>query len=194
MVAARTDFPLRNRQSKFSPLTPFLPQPFKIFGSEWSYATYSIPSQQSHIALSSTSIRSQSKGIAEEDKCVVGWIQAAVDEDDPTHLEYQLVALTYTGGWYRLKLPGDSRSHPYSGDTGSLPGSPRLGTGPLPVSPPSVKSGVGNKGYQPRHRTTSVSSMRLDKGKEREKGDGEAKPSRKCTLEEYRKFGRWDGW
>lgn len=182
-----------NRHSKFSPLTPFLPQPFKIFGSEWSYATYSIPSQQSHIALSSTSIRSQSKGIAEEDKCVVGWIQAAADENDPTHLEYQLVALTYTGGWYRLKLPGDSGSQGSSpGD--SLPGSPRSGGGPLPVSPPSFKGGIAIKGNQPRHRTSSVSSMRTDKGKEREKGDGEAKPSRKCTLEEYRKFGRWDGW
>ena len=126
---------------------------------------------------------------------MVGWMQAAVDENDPTHLEYQLVALTYTGGWYRLKLPGDSGLQSSSlGDTWSLPGSPRLSTGPLPSSPLGVKGVVGNKGSQPRHRTSSVSSMRSDKGKEREKGDGEAKPSRKCTLEEYRKFGRWDGW
>ena len=187
--------PLRNRHSKLSPLTPFLPLPFKIFGSEWSYATYSIPSQQSHIALSTTSIRSQSKGITEEDKCVVGWIQAPVDENDPTHLEHQLVALTYTGGWYRLKLPGESGSQTSSpGEPGSLPGSPRFGTSPLPVSPPSIKGGVGNRGNLPRNRTPSVSSMRTDKGKEREKSDAEAKPSRKCTLEEYRKFGRWDGW
>lgn len=124
----------------------------------------------------------------------MGWIQAAVDEIGQTHLEYQLVALTYTGGWYRLKLPGDSRPQSSPGDTGSLPGSPKLGTGPLPGSPPSMKGAIGNRGNQPRHRTSSVSSMRTDKGKEREKGDGEAKPSRKCTLEEYRKFGRWDGW
>jgi len=118
-----------------------------------------------------------------------------VDENDPMHLEHQLVALTYTGGWYRLRLPGDSGSQiPSPRDTGSLPGSPRSGTSPLPMSPPSIKGGVGSKGNQPRNRTISVSSMRTDKGKEREKGDGEAKPSRKCTLEEYRKFGRWDGW
>ena len=123
----------------------------------------------------------------------MGWIQAAADENDPTHLEYQLVALTYTGGWYRLKLPVDSGSQGSSpGD--SLPGSPRSGGGPLPASPPGFKGGIAIRGIQPRHRTSSVSSMRTDKGKERERGDGEAKPSRKCTLEEYRKFGRWDGW
>jgi WD40 repeat protein len=193
-LTSRINVPRRNRHSKLSPLTPFLPQQFKIFGSEWSYATYSIPSQQSHIALSSTSIRSQSKGIAEEDRCVVGWIRAAVDEEDPAHSEYQLVALTYTGGWYRLKLPGDIGSHGSSPDTGSLPGSPRMTAGPLPTSPPSTRGGIVIKGNQPRHRTSSVSSMKSDKGKEREKGDGDGKPSRKCTLEEYRKFGRWDGW
>ena len=194
MVTAWIDASCRNRQSKLSPLTPFLPLPFKIFGSEWSYAMYSIPSQQSHIALSSTSIRSQSKGIAEEDKCVVGWIQAPVDENDPTHLEHQLVALTYTGGWYRLRLPGDTGSQASSPDTGSAAGSPKLGATSLPLPPPSIKGGAGNKVHQLRNRTPSVSSMRTDKGKEREKGDAEAKPSRKCTLEEYRKFGRWDGW
>ena len=118
-----------------------------------------------------------------------------MDESDPTHLEPQLVALTYTGGWYRLRLPGDSGSHASSpGETGSLPGSPKLGARSLQVSPPPIKGGVGNKDNLPRHRTSSVSSMRTDKGKEKEKGDVEAKPSRKCTLEEYRKFGRWDGW
>ena len=118
-----------------------------------------------------------------------------MDEDDPTNLEHQLVALTYTGGWYRLRLPGDSGSQASSpGDTGSVAGSPKLGTSPLPGSPPSVKGGAGTKVHQLRNRTPSVSSMRTDKGKERERGDGEAKPSRKCTLEEYRKYGRWDGW
>jgi len=118
-----------------------------------------------------------------------------VDENDPTHLEHQLVALTYTGGWYRLRLPGDSGSRTSSpGETGSLPGSPKLAARPLPMPPPTIKGGVVNKGNLPRHRTSSVSSVKTDKGKEKEKGDAEAKPSRKCTLEEYRKFGRWDGW
>lgn len=126
---------------------------------------------------------------------MVGWVQVPVDEDDPTHLEHQLVALTYTGGWYRLRLPGDGGSQASSpGDPGSVAGSPKLGTSPLPGSPPSVKGGAGNKGHQLRSKAPSVASMRTDKGKEREKVEGEAKPSRKCTLEEYRKFGRWDGW
>lgn len=117
-----------------------------------------------------------------------------MDEDDQTHVEHQLVALTYTGGWYRLRLPGDNGSQASSPGDGSVAGSPRSGTVPLPMAPPSIKGGVGGKGQQPRNRTSSVTSLRMDKGKERERGDGEAKPSRKCTLEEYRKFGRWDGW
>jgi hypothetical protein len=35
---------------------------------------------------------------------------------------------------------------------------------------------------------------RLDKGKEKEKKDAGEKQSRKCVLEEFRRFGRWDGW
>lgn len=124
----------------------------------------------------------------------MGWIQAAVDEHDPTHLEYQLVALTYTGGWYRLKLPGDSGSQGSSPrDTGSVPESPRSGASSLPAVH-HHRGRVGVRVNQPRPRTSSASSVETGRGKAREKGDGEAKPSRKCTLEEYRKFGRWDGW
>jgi hypothetical protein len=47
----------------------------------------------------------------------------------------------------------------------------------------------------PRPRTSSSSSMisRLDKGKDKER-EKEAKESRECSLQEYRRFGRWDGW
>ncbi|KAK0491000.1 SVP1-like protein 2 [Armillaria novae-zelandiae] len=84
-----------NRQSSLSPLTNYLPLP-KYFESEWSYAQYRIPVQSSHISLS----RSPAANVPDEERCVVGWIEGS---DDPE--PYQLVALTYTGGWYRLSLP-----------------------------------------------------------------------------------------
>ncbi|KAF8192472.1 hypothetical protein BJ912DRAFT_962082 [Pholiota molesta] len=76
------------------------------FESEWSYAQYRIPVQSSHISLSSTS-RSAGVDLPEEERCVVGWIEApAEDPAAPSNAkEYQLIALTYTGGWYRLSLP-----------------------------------------------------------------------------------------
>src|ERR1700761_990718 len=53
-----------NRQSTFSPLTPYLPLP-KYFESEWSYAQYRIPTQSSHISLSATSVRSPTSEVDE---------------------------------------------------------------------------------------------------------------------------------
>ncbi|KAH7920810.1 hypothetical protein BV22DRAFT_1179961 [Leucogyrophana mollusca] len=170
-----------NRQSSLSPLSPFLPLP-KYFDSEWSYAQYRIPAQASHISLSSTtSSRSPTDDVADEEKCVVGWIEVPSDHTDPgrgSTTEHQLVALTYTGGWYRLSLP--------STGVPSVPPSPRPGT-PTSSSPP--------KPAYIRQRTSSVSSVtsRPEKGKEKER-DKERKESRECILQEYRKFGRWDGW
>ena len=40
----------RNRQSKLSSLTSFIPIP-KYFESEWSYARFRIPTQSAHISL-----------------------------------------------------------------------------------------------------------------------------------------------
>lgn len=169
-----------NRQSSFSPLTPFLPLP-KYFDSEWSYAQYRIPSQLSHIALSSTSSRSQSTGITDEEKCAVGWIQAPVEDGDSNQVEHQLIALTYTGGWYRLGLPNKVSS------TTRIPTS--AGISPLSGSPPSVKSM-----HHPRSVNGSSFSRSNNKGKEKEGTEKDRKESRECRLEEYRKFGRWDGW
>ncbi|KAJ6515973.1 SVP1-like protein 2 [Mycena sanguinolenta] len=163
-----------NRQSTFSPLTPYLPLP-KYFESEWSYAQYRIPVQSSHISLSQTSIRTPTAEVDEE-RCVVGWIPAPDDGNaSGSPVQYQLVALTYAGGWYRLSLPA--------------PRSKATSEGGPSTSPPKSSSG-------PRQRTESGSSVlsRFDKGKEKEKKDGGEKQSRKCVLEEYRRFGRWDGW
>lgn len=172
-----------NRQSTFSPLTPFLPLP-KYFESEWSYAQYRIPAQSSHISISAPSAQPPTADVADEERCTVGWIQVAVTDastsSKPSIAEYQLVALTYTGGWYRLSLPQTQGNN-------TPPASP---TRPLPTpgSPP--------KSFQmPRPRTSSGSSItsRLDKGKDKER-EKDAKDSRDCTLQEYRRFGRWDGW
>ncbi|KAH7916340.1 WD40-repeat-containing domain protein [Hygrophoropsis aurantiaca] len=171
-----------NRQSSLSPLAPFLPLP-KYFDSEWSYAQYRIPTQAAHISLSSTtSSRSPTDEVADEEKCVVGWIEIPIDQgqagpDSP--VEYQLLALTYTGGWYRLSLPPTSAP--------SNPPSPRSSTS---ISHSPTKSSI-----PPRQRTSSVTSItsRSDKGKDKER-DKDRKESRECILQEYRKFGRWDGW
>ncbi|KAJ7047486.1 SVP1-like protein 2 [Mycena alexandri] len=166
-----------NRQSTLSPLVSYLPLP-KYFESEWSYAQYRIPAQSSHISLSQTSIRSPTAEVDEE-RCVVGWIEAPDENLSSGPVEYQLVALTYAGGWYRLSLPNASSSKAKAASTHAGSSS-----SPKPTS-------------MPRQRTSSGSSVlsRFDKGKgkEKEKKDGE-KQSRKCVLEEYRRFGRWDGW
>ncbi|KAJ7283768.1 SVP1-like protein 2 [Mycena rebaudengoi] len=161
------------------PLTPYLPLP-KYFESEWSYAQYRIPVQSSHISLSGAGATWQT-----EERCVVGWIEAPGTESPSNGpVEYQLIALTYAGGWYRLSLPNASSSK--SAGSTALPGRPGTSTSP----PKSIS--------MPRQRTSSGSTTvlsRADKGKEkeREKKDRE-KPSRKCVLEEFRRFGRWDGW
>lgn len=161
----------RNRHSSLSPLTPFLPLP-KYFDSEWSYAQYRIPTQAAHISLSTTSIRSPQTDLAADEKCVVGWI--TIDPDDSgAPSEFQLVVLTYSGGWYRLALPSNG-TQPTQATAGTPPRSPTAS----------------------RQRTSSISSVtslstERGKGKEREK---DKKGSRELVLQEYRKYGRWDGW
>lgn len=164
-------------------MTPFLPLP-KYFDSEWSYAQYRIPAQSSHISISTPSPRSPTADVPDEERCVVGWIETPVAdsaESGRPATEHQLVALTYTGGWYRLSLPstGTSNTPPASPSrSAATAGSPPKSTLPIP-----------------RQRTSSSSSVtsRLDKGKEKEK-EKDGKESRECALQEYRRFGRWDGW
>jgi len=158
-----------NRQSSLSPLTPFLPLP-KYFDSEWSYAQYRIPTQAAHISLSSTSsVRSSHTDIAADEKCAVGWIKVDSELAEVAS-EFQLVVLTYSGGWYRLALPKVSQaSH-------------------VAASPPNSPSST-------RPRTSSASSVaslpEKGKGKERER---ERRGNRELVLQEYRRYGRWDGW
>lgn len=176
----------RNRQSTFSPLKPFVPLP-SYFKSEWSYAQYRIPSQSAHISLSAGPSKPPTADVVDEEKCVVGWIQAPSDDlDDPQGeppMEQQLVALTYTGGWYRLSLPKPSLSTATPSRTvGSATGTVVSGSPPRPAP-------------MPRPRSSSGSSFvgRLDKGKDVDR-DKEGGANHDCILREFRRFGRWDGW
>lgn len=164
-----------NRQSSFSPLTTFLPLP-KYFESEWSYAQYRIPAQSAHISLSSThNKRSPTADIPDEERCVVGWIEGPSSDPNQPMNEYQLVALTYTGGWYRLSLPSFSNS---TVPSNAIP--------PLSTSPPGHSSTV-----RPRASSGASLAGRSEKGKEKER---EGKEKRDCILQEFRRYGRWDGW
>lgn len=202
----------KNRQSKISPLGPFIPIPV-YFKSEWSYAQYHIPVQAAHISLSSTSIRTpQIAGAPDEERCIVCWVHApASDQQSATGLmasappgEYQLIALTYAGGWYRLSLPKRKQadqaaspplvSQPPSAAGSTYHGSPRMT--PLSLGSPSSKTSFGTRDLQVRPRTSSGSTAKsVTKGKDKEKErDALAKEGQDCTLREYRRFGRWDGW
>ncbi|KAI0306979.1 WD40-repeat-containing domain protein [Multifurca ochricompacta] len=171
-----------NRQSKLSSLTSFIPIP-KYFESEWSYAQFRIPTQSAHISLTQqATARDANPDLVEEEKCTVGWIEAstlhsAADAPLPA-TEYQLIALTYTGGWYRLALPKMK--------TSSAPMGAAQANG---TSSASVRSG--------RARSPSGSSVtaggRTDKGKGVTR-DSDRKEGRDCTLLEFRRFGSWDGW
>jgi hypothetical protein len=185
----RTLLLFRNRQSKLSSLTSFIPIP-KYFESEWSYAQFRIPTQSAHISLTQqAAARDANPDLAEEEKCTVGWIQAPTPTSGPGAAaaglppvpEYQLIALTYTGGWYRLALPNKKPSS----------ASPGAGQMNVPSSSGSVRSG--------RARSPSGSSVagggRGDKGKGVSSRDSDRKEGgRDCTLLEFRRFGSWDGW
>ncbi|KAF8493517.1 WD40-repeat-containing domain protein [Gautieria morchelliformis] len=199
-----------NRQSALAPLSPFF-RLHKYFDSEWSYAHFRLPSPSSHISLSpSPSITAPKDETIEDERCTVCWIEVPFPEhsSEPNRVEHQLVALTYSGGWYRLALPSamspsSNTTHPPStiltpsvapSMSSSLPpttGSPRSYPSPLPRGPGSqVKPSSASSGY-------GISTSPRDKGKGRDtdKDKDEARDGgRRCTLVEFRKFGRWDGW
>ncbi|KAF5370022.1 hypothetical protein D9758_001160 [Tetrapyrgos nigripes] len=167
-----------NTQSSFSPLTPYIRLP-KYLQSEWSYAQYRIPSQSSHISLSTTS-RSPTEDVPDEERFVVGWIHYSPDdESDPESSETQLAALTYTGGWYRLALPKSTST----------------GTSSPSSSPPKATA-TSLSSRVKRTSGSSISSFTsgIDKGKGKEKDREKDGKASQCTLEEFRRYGRWDGW
>jgi len=89
--------------------------------------------------------------------------------------EYQLIALTYSGCWYRLSLPGSSSS----GSKGDLRNPPKS----------SKSVGTPSRASTPTGRKGSL----REEAKQR-RASGEANVSTSLHLEEFRRFGRFDGW
>lgn len=117
-------------------------------------------------------------------------------------IEYQLIALTYSGGWYRLGLP-TSASLPLVSSVRPSSAGATTGVGAGSSAASHAGTGTGGGGAPSRtrlgqyhHRVSSGSTVVSDRtAKERGKGkDGEEKVGRECVLLEYRRFGRWDGW
>ena len=124
--------------------------------------------QSSHISLSANpAVESPVVDPPDEERCVVGWIQyrRAQDGNQKPASQYQLIALTPADGIDLFKGSGTSSSPP-------------------------------KHLFTSRTQTSSGSSFsgRTDKGKEKET-DKETRGSRTdCVLEEFRRYGRWDGW
>lgn len=171
----------RNRQSSFSPLSPFLSLP-KYFVSEWSYAQYRIPSQKTHLTLSAGTSGGSLSDMVEDERFNVAWIKVPLEHLDlsskESKTEFQLIALTYSGGWFRIALP-NSTQLPTRSQTPTIP---------------SSASHAGRATGRPRSSSGSIASgrVRLNKGKEKEPEPEKA--GHACILQEFRRFGRWDGW
>ncbi|KIO25025.1 hypothetical protein M407DRAFT_25665 [Tulasnella calospora MUT 4182] len=92
--------------------------------------------------------------------------------------EYQLIALAFSGGWYRLS-PSPSSTTASSSRSSSF----------------GESGSVGRPGFF-RGSPSVASSRPTEKGKERahnqERDEGKAR--RKCQILEYKRFGEWDGW
>lgn len=207
----------RNRTSLFKPVSNLLSMQ-GYTNSEWSYAQYHLPTPPAHIVPSTSQtsrLGTAHPDAGDKEKFIVAWIQVqpthspltprqsptplptspkgkgkATEYRKPEHNkfvkpEYQLVAVTFTGGWYRLSLPhnGPPRSgtpEPYQGKSQSARGGTRTSKGPSSVAG-SVTSSVtsARKQSEPARRRSS---------------DAKEGGNTECILEEFRRFGRWDGW
>jgi len=174
----------------------------KYLSSQWSYARYRLPSSSKHITLSAASGAPPDPDAAEEERCSVGWIEVPIvpatpptspprpkssssKTPAPPTTEHQLVALTYSGGWFRLAPPSSpsvlasSPGSPIRDNVSTAASSRRLSaTVSAPKSPTATSP--GSKGKE-RNRTRTSDSE-------------DVRPVRKCTLVEFKRFGRWDGW
>ena len=214
----------RNRQSTFSQLTPYLSLP-RYFDSEWSYAQYRVPSQKQHMALSAaTTSGGKLSDVVQDERCTVAWIAVPPPPTEPApptsptigsrrafdkgkkpevalQPEYQMIALTYSGGWYRIALPASpsataatAASAAGSSAGTSIARSPSLSAGGVSHRPSHhrVRSSSGSSIVT---RRTAVPRSNKGKGKESDEKDKEKeKAGSECALLEFRRFGRWDGW
>ncbi|KIY46620.1 hypothetical protein FISHEDRAFT_75440 [Fistulina hepatica ATCC 64428] len=165
-----------SRQSTLSQLSNFLP--LQYLKPERSYAQFRIPTQSAHISLSPTTATSPTGDVLDQERCVVGWIEVPNSENLPIS-EYQLIVLTYAGGWYRVSVPRSSASS--------------VSTTSSSVAPTSSVSAYGVPTKSHHRRPSSISSVVSNKGKGKDR-EKEQKESRDCALQEFRRFGQWDAW
>jgi WD repeat-containing protein 45 len=107
----------------------------------------------------------------------------------PTQPEYQLIALTFTGGWYRLSLPHPNEPADRAGTPEPYQGKKRPNPRPGESKTPTERSGspqlaAKRLGDQRKHGDAS----------KRRSSDAQVADTSRCHLEEFRRFGRWDGW
>lgn len=115
------------RQKQFNILKPFLP---RYFSSEWSHSQFRLPAPAlppsrlpfSHSSTSPEGPGGRSTPTVEDDVCRCAWIDYEVSTTKSTkgkerlvppesRVEAQIIALTNSGGWYRISLgPGDRSS------------------------------------------------------------------------------------
>ncbi|KAG8825715.1 hypothetical protein FRC17_008559 [Serendipita sp. 399] len=187
--------------------------------SEWSYAQYRLPTPPAHVAHSLS--QTNRLGVAnpdagDEEKWTVGWIEippkvtspntgrtplpsnraapvsppkssrhlpsSPISPQSPPEPQYQLVALTYTGGWYRLSLPQSSEPNERAGTPEPYQGQSRNNQGrtSATITDSSSQRSVDS-------RTSGAKSRRRN-------SDAQRADSTTCQVEEFRRFGRWDGW
>ncbi|KAG8761444.1 hypothetical protein FRC14_003857 [Serendipita sp. 396] len=188
--------------------------------SEWSYAQYRLPTPPAHVAHSLS--QTNRLGIAhpdagDDEKWTVGWIEvppkptspvrnksplpstrgvplspprsnrqgayrpsSPLSPQAPPEPEYQLVALTYTGGWYRLSLPRFTEPSERSGTP-----EPYQGQG---------RNNQGRTSAVPMDSSSQRSSDSKTSTSRRRNSDAQKMDSTSCQVEEFRRFGRWDGW
>jgi hypothetical protein len=99
--------------------------------------------------------------------------------------EYQLVALTFTGGWYRLSLPNNGAK--------DRAGTPEPYQGPTKSSHPAGRRSDNERRTGSPQLGGSRRSSEQKRTSPRRNSDAQDE-SGKCQLEEFRRFGRWDGW
>ena len=99
--------------------------------------------------------------------------------------EYQLVALTFTGGWYRLSLPNN--------ETKDRAGTPEPYQGPSKSSQPTARRSDNQRRTDSPQLGGSRRSSEQKRASPRRNSDAQD-DNGKCQLEEFRRFGRWDGW
>lgn len=136
--------------------------------------------------------------------------KARVEEEfvEEEVMQYQLLALTYSGCWYRLSIPSTTSGAvistmvsrtaspaPSVSSTAGEGGRTPRDTQHIHRAPPSSSSATSVSISPPSHSPPAWSRRAsFIKGKKPEGEVDSERKGRECVLEEFRRFGQWDGW